>query len=547
MFREIAILSILGTISGATPAMALHPDAHVGTNYASSKISLKRVDPLAIAIEQHLKKRSKSLDFLTKRDRAAVVSFYGDRQGKPVWIRNGTWTSEARQIIFRISRAQQDGLDPAAYDLPSLGLGKLGPASIDKLAMGELMLSRAIATYARHAYAGQVDPRKISRNISLRSHLPASIKVLEDVSVALDPLKILASFHPTHRGFVELRKAYQDILLRPAGEVKVQITAGKTLRKGMRSERIALLRQRLNIETEDGNERIFDTVLLDAVKLFQKENGLIVDGIVGKATIKILNGAGQDLVADIIANLERWRWLPRDLGRFHVFVNIPSFEVSISKDNKQVHRTRIVVGKIKNQTPIFSDEIEHVVVNPYWNVPMSIASKELLPKIRANPGQFFSKRNYEVLAQIKGRTRIINPAKINWNLVTAKQIRLRQTPGIRNALGRIKFMFPNRHAVYLHDTPSKSLFKRDYRAFSHGCVRVLNPMDFADVILSELDGWDAKRVKKLIGGRERTIKLKEHIPVHLTYFTTYVDDNGKLQHRSDLYGHHRRVKKKLNI
>ena len=186
------------------------------------------------------------------------------------------------------------------------------------------------------------------------------------------------------------------------------------------------------------------------------------------------------------------------------------------------------------------------MVNPYWNVPRSITNEELLPKIQANPAAFFAKRNYEVLANVGGRTRQVDPSQLDWSTVGASQIRLRQPPGARNALGRIKFMFPNRHAVYLHDTPSRSLFKRDYRAYSHGCIRVHKPMEFADVILSQTKNWNSKRLKSMLGGKERQVNLSQKIPVHLAYFTTWISDEGHLQIRTDLYGHNRRVKELLS-
>jgi murein L,D-transpeptidase YcbB/YkuD len=191
--------------------------------------------------------------------------------------------------------------------------------------------------------------------------------------------------------------------------------------------------------------------------------------------------------------------------------------------------------------------MEYLVVNPYWNVPSSIASKELLPKIKADPAAFFSKTTYQVLASVKGKTQVIDPAKLDWDRVEANMVRLRQTPGDYNALGDIKFMFPNQHAVYLHDTPSRSLFNRDYRAFSHGCVRVNNPMEFADVVLSQTAAWDAKRIKALIGSSERRVNLDRKIPVHLAYFTTWMSDAGTLQLRPDIYGHNKTVKQALGL
>jgi murein L,D-transpeptidase YcbB/YkuD len=202
-----------------------------------------------------------------------------------------------------------------------------------------------------------------------------------------------------------------------------------------------------------------------------------------------------------------------------------------------VHQTKVIVGSPKNRTPTFSHVIDHLVVNPYWNVPASIVANEMMPEVRSNPG-YFSRGGYEVFGLINGRYRQINPRWVNWFMVRPRQIQVRQIPGDFNALGRIKFMFPNQHSVYLHDTPSKKLFQRDYRALSHGCVRVENPFDFADAILPvAAPEWNSARLKDLFGPRERRVDLETPIPVHLGYFTAAVDADGALRHFEDVYGY----------
>ena len=218
----------------------------------------------------------------------------------------------------------------------------------------------------------------------------------------------------------------------------------------------------------------------------------------------------------------------------------------MTSDGQSVHETRVVVGEPKNPTPIFSDEIEHIVVNPYWNVPASILRDEMLPSAQVDPN-YFSDKGYQVLAQVRGRTRIVDPWSVDWFYVNPATIRIRQPPGARNALGRIKFLFPNKHAVYLHDTPSKSLFKRSTRAFSHGCVRVQNPMKFADALLANEPKLDAKRLRAKFGGREKWVSLKTHIPVHLTYFTARVEADGSLIRITDIYGYDEKLRRLMGI
>ena len=290
---------------------------------------------------------------------------------------------------------------------------------------------------------------------------------------------------------------------------------------------------------------VFDDSVDAAVKAFQESAGLKPDGIIGPATLGRLNAAADDHVDTILVNMERWRWMPEDLGNFYVRVNIPNFNLDIYKNGKIFYTTRIVVGQPTKQTPIFSDEIEHVIVNPVWNVPASIAVKEMLPQIQADPGKALS--GYQVFANIGGRFRAVDPWTVDWRNVDMRRIQIKQPPGERNALGSIKFMFPNPFAVYLHDTPSKSLFQKDYRAFSHGCMRVMNPWDFAAALLTHDPNVSAASLKKLVGGPQTQVNLTRHIPVHITYFTAWVDDSGKLQLRSDVYGHDARMEKAFGL
>ena len=279
----------------------------------------------------------------------------------------------------------------------------------------------------------------------------------------------------------------------------------------------------------------------EAVRAYQEQAGLVADGIVGPGTLGRLNAAADDHVATILVNMERWRWMPENLGNYYVRVNIPNFNLDIYKNGKVIHTTRIIDGKPTNQTPIFSDEIEYVIVNPVWNVPSSIAVKEMLPDILANPAAALS--GYDVYANIGGRFQQVNPYMINWSTVDMRKIQIKQPPGEKNALGVIKFMFPNPFAVYLHDTPTKSLFQKDYRAYSHGCMRVMDPWDFAAVLLADEPNVSVASLKKLVGGPERRVNLETHIPVHITYFTAWVDDQGELQVRNDVYGLDQRMEK----
>ncbi|WP_319496570.1 L,D-transpeptidase family protein [uncultured Cohaesibacter sp.] len=505
---------------------------------------------IADSIETAVNSIPQSADFLTKRDNAALVAFYQERSFRPAWFEDGKWTASARQLIFNLARADRDGLDPADYATPSLGIARARGASAESIAEADIALSLAITRYTRHAYAGRVDPRIFSKKeVTIKPHYPDSIGALDQIAKASDPVSTMRSYNPQHKGFLALRAEYNRLRAASDTDTTPPVAEGKSLKIGMRDDRVPLIRRKLGLPApEDAAEaNLYSKALAKDVEKFQADNGLIADGIIGNATLAVLNDNRKDLIADLVANMERWRWLPRDLGDFHVLVNIPTYTLEVVRDGKTIHETRVVVGQKTHKTPLFSDEMEYLVVNPYWNVPSSIASKELLPKIKADPAAFFSKTNYQVLASVKGKTQVVDPSKLDWDRVEADMVRLRQTPGDYNALGDIKFMFPNQHAVYLHDTPSRSLFNRDYRAFSHGCVRVNNPMEFADVVLSETAAWDAKRIKTLIGSSERRVNLDKKIPVHLAYFTTWMSDAGTLQLRPDIYGHNKTVKQALGL
>jgi murein L,D-transpeptidase YcbB/YkuD len=245
---------------------------------------------------------------------------------------------------------------------------------------------------------------------------------------------------------------------------------------------------------------LFDEALDAAVKIFQAEHNLTADGIVGPATFAALNEKAGDLVPDIIANMERWRWMPRELGDFHVIANVPEYRLWVMREGESIFTTRTVVGQNRHRTAIFSDEMEYMAVNPYWNVPSSIARNEILPRLLQDPG-------YAIAATTRFSTtaRPVDPFAVNWQAAAEQGMpRIRQRPGARNALGEIKFMFPNQHAIYFHDTPSRGLFGRDQRAFSHGCVRVLDPWAFAEALLTNEPDWDLGPRPQLQGSASAT-------------------------------------------
>ena len=261
---------------------------------------------------------------------------------------------------------------------------------------------------------------------------------------------------------------------------------------------------------------------------YQRAHGMPASGILTARTVASLSGGQPKRLEDeIIANMERWRWLPRDLGQRYVAVNIPDYSLDVFDGDKVIHHARVVVGKADHQTPIFSETMKFIIVNPYWNVPLSIVKKEMMPKLAANPN-YFEDHGYETVER-NGETYV------------------RQPPGDSNALGRIKFMFPNKFSVYLHDTNARSYFGKQERALSHGCVRVDQPFKLAEAVLGRDRGWSEARIKAMVGGDERTVNLPRPVEVHMNYFTAVVDDTGQLRLLDDVYGYSAKVRAGLGL
>ncbi|MCR4282262.1 MAG: L,D-transpeptidase family protein [Bauldia sp.] len=501
------------------------------------------VDPMTAAIRAMLATAGQEGAYLDKRDAAGVAEYYAEQGYAPTWTVDGRLTERAKKLIARLHEADKDGLVDV-YRTPVIGRGEVVPASIEVTARAEVMLSRALVTYSRHANSGVLDPAAISQNFEYDRHLPDPVAVLINLATTTgDPTEALAAYNPTHPEFVALRDRLAEIR---ANEVERPplVPPGKNLKLGISDARVVVLRERLKVTTSAPDPMVFDDDVDLAVKAFQEQAGLKPDGVVGPRTLGIMNAAADDHIATILANMERWRWMPHDLGTFYVRVNIPNFNLEIYRDDKVVYTTRIVVGQTGWQTPVFSRMINHVIVNPTWNVPASIAVKEMLPKIQSNPGAL---NGYQVFANIDGRFRAVDPMMVDWQTVDMRRIQIKQPPGERNALGSIKFMFPNPFSVYLHDTPSKSFFERDYRALSHGCMRVQNPWEFANALLADDPIVSTARLKKLVGGPETRVNLTNEIPVHITYFTAWVDETGELKVRDDIYGHDARIEKALGL
>ena len=500
--------------------------------------------PIDQAIVAEIAKVVASATGDARRRADAVAKVYEARGNQPLWVEGDHYSDKSRATIARLADAVEDGLNPIDYALPE---ADLTAATTELVANADLRVSMAVATFAEQASGGRVAPRSISKDITRTPERIPAGKALATVADAADPAAALEGFNPPTEGFKRLKAMLAEVRAakdkaEPAPE---PVALAKSLKPGMSDDGVPGLRKRLDLAApiEGIDPTLYDDALVAAVESFQKENGLAADGVVGARTLAVLNGAHRDVEGEIIANMEMWRWMPRDLSQDYVFVNIPEFKVRVVRHGQLVHEARVVVGKTANQTPIFSGEMQYLVVNPYWHIPESIKVKEMLPAIQADPAGYFARHGYEVTWD----GQLIDPTRIIWDENAVKAVGIRQVPGEANALGNIKFMFPNKHAVYLHDTPLRSLFNRDVRAFSHGCVRVDDPMSFADAVLQGDPQWTVPKLQAMFGGDERRVDIATHLKVHLAYFTAFVDDGGKLQLRDDIYGHVQAIKKALGM
>jgi murein L,D-transpeptidase YcbB/YkuD len=421
-----------------------------------------------------------------RRLRAALATAYSARNFKPFWTENGEWRASARAALARLALAADDGLNLKDHSTPDAE--KAAPTAADELA-----LSEAVAAYALQARGSRVDPERVSRLIGAKTTLPVpALAVTEIAGAGKGAGDALQAYNPPHYGYQQLREKL-----------------------------IEMRAQRASAPASDG-------LYAAAAEGVAQSDALPPAGKSKRRRAAALARASTSRVeAEIIANMERWRWLPRDLGEERIEVNIPDFELAVVRNGEVTHRTRVIVGKEQTPTPIFSNALQYIIVNPYWNVPPSILNKEMLPKA-----------NGDVAA--------IAASGFNVSYRGGKLV-VRQPPGERNALGRIKFMFPNDFSVYLHDTPSRHLFAASHRAFSHGCMRVDAPFALAEAVLGPGSGWSESRVRRLIGGSERYINLSKPLPIHIEYFTAYADEGGRIVLRPDLYGYSARVRKALGL
>ncbi len=496
----------------------------------------------------------------TTRADTLLVKFYRQRDFRPAWISDKGLKKIGEGLLKAIHEAEREALNPKDYHVQlldsmlnrfSMDLKTKVPVQIEHLFNLEILLTDAFLLYGNHLLSGRVNPETIDPEwLTVRPEADMIAILNEALSLGNIREKLISLLPdlPCYDGLRQELALYKSIALQGGWPI---VPSGESMKKGDRGLRIAALSSRL-IASGDAKGRslplrsVFDDTLELAVKNFQKRHGLEPDGEVGKSTIEALNIPALDYFQRIAVNMERWRWLSRDLGEKYILVNIAAFTLEVVEKGATVLSMPVVVGKNYRRTPVFSARMTYLVLNPYWNVPETIAREDILTAVKKDPG-YLLKRNIVVLPNWGDTTRI-DPFEVDWSSFTKENLpyRFRQAPGSQNALGRIKFMFPNKYDIYIHDTPAKADFQRERRAFSSGCIRVEDPIALAAYLLRGNSRWTRQTIAAALDSVEDfVIRLPEPIPVHIFYCTAWVDDDGKVNFRYDVYDRDRLVLKAL--
>jgi murein L,D-transpeptidase YcbB/YkuD len=515
------------TVTPAQPPAATAPAAEP----AKAASNVPAADqPVADKLRDMLGAKSARY-FDRKAERAAVEKFYTARDFAPLWTQGGSLTASAKGVVARLKDAASDGLNASDYPVPDFAAA----TTPDALAEAELKLTASMLDYARQAQSGRMHWSQVSGDIQYPEHPTDPTEVLSNVTAAKDASAALDSYNPPHKLYRELKAKLAELRGQGDGPViqiadgpalKFTPTSGKRPAVEMEDARVPQLRAKLGI-TEDADDTHYDAKVAEAVRKFQSGAELKPTGVLDDKTVKAINSPKRDRQIDIVlVNMERWRWLPRELGapaigNAYVILNIPDYTLKVMQNGGQVWTTKVVTGQPGiHATPLLTETMKFITVNPTWNVPPSIIYNEYLPALQQDPT-------------------VLERMGLKLDRARDGSIHISQPPGERNALGRIRFNFPNKFLVYQHDTPDKNLFAREERPFSHGCMRVQNPDQYASILLNITEPnahYTPDKIRSMYGQSEIDLKFPTPIPVNITYQTAFVDDAGKLEFRKDVYG-----------
>ena len=492
-----------------TPPPAAEPPAvapAVPKTAEAARPPIQTADPIVTEVRRILGGIAAPNGGASREDHAALAGFYTAGDGRAVWTSSNGLSPKGIALIAELKRAANYGLESAAFEVPP---APSGGASPEVLADHEVRIGLAALKYARHARGGRLDPAAVSALIDHNPRMYEPRSVIEALAASDEPNAYIKGLHPQHAGFQRLQKA---LVAARTGKAEVAAAAAESPPKG---------------KGKGGQ-----------LQQPQAQAG----------------ASTSETVQRIIVNMERWRWMPDKMGAFYVWDNVPEQLTRVMHDGRAVLTEKIVVGKPGTQTPEFSAPMKFVIFHPSWGVPDGIKTNEVAPMLRrasANSSGWFGDndaasralRRHELVVMQNGRQ--VNPDSINWQSVDIRQFQFTQPPSAKNVLGIVKFRFPNRHDVYMHDTPERHLFGSSVRAFSHGCMRVQNPIHLAEVILAYDKGWSAEKVNSM-SHSSAEVTLEKSVPVHVTYFTAAVDEDGKLKLFGDIYGKDARVASALS-
>ncbi|WP_113925772.1 L,D-transpeptidase family protein [Cognataquiflexum aquatile] len=486
-----------------------------------------------------------------------IHKFYGERNFEPAWVKNHILPEIAYEMRYEIAQSKFDGLNPDDYHFQAINAyfdrfeaAKKSGEQLKsmELAAVEVLLTDAYIMLSSHLFLGKVDPESLKTTWSIRRNVP-ELMIDRQLGAAIQSGSLRSSiegYYPAFSIYKKMRDGLRQLFEEQKRFEKEPIATwknlkiDKSLKPGDGHNQLAEIRERLYFwgflkPYQPVDDKVYDSLMMDGIKMIQKRFGMEPDGVIGQGTIQALNQKPNDMIATASVNLERLRWLPDTIKDIElILVNTANFQLDFIQKLDTVLTSKVIVGKSYHSTPQFSALMSYIVFSPTWTVPTSITRNEIVPKIKKDP-RYLSRNNMKLLNSSGGT---IDPASIDWNRVSAKSFpyTVRQEPGENNSLGLVKFMFPNKNSVYIHDTPSRSLFEREDRALSHGCIRIQRPFDFAKILLSHDPAWTDEKINSAMHQtKEQTVNLNRKIPVAIIYLTYWSDSRGNIYFRNDIY------------
>ncbi len=479
--------------------------------------------------------------------RERVQRFYALREQRPAWSDQTGMSADAAKLLGVLREAEREGLQPERYHLDAIAPLLESPrAEAQSQARLELLLTDAFIAYSLDVRRGRLDPRSVDRSW----HIPRSDYEVERMLLyALESNTVLATLNsmpPYQQGYRRLRSALASYRAVAAEGGWPLLPAGAVLKRGMKGERVAQLRRRLSMSGDlpaNSAGEGFDALLEVAVRRFQARHGIREDGIVGEEMRQTLNVPVETRITQLVASMERWRWMPRHLASRYLLVNMTGFRLDVIEEDLSVLQMRVIIGSDYRQTPAFGSQVTAMTFNPSWYVPNSVFRKDMLPRLK-HDSSYLAERNIAILDDLANGGRAIDPASLDWSLYDEQPFpyALHQPPGARNPLGRVKFVIPNNYRIYLHDTPQRNLFARRERTFSSGCIRLEKPLELAGYLLAqEPEATPGQIDRYLANARTRTVALQQPLPIYLVYWTAWADEDGFVQFRDDMYNRDTRL------